>query len=180
MHSKQWLPILCSASIVYLGVAGPTIAAETGTTREPVTPAQVQVITDSAIRQTIDSILDAANNRDTEGVAGLLAPNATIEMTVDVSGNPQNFRFNRDQYRAHIQQGFGQVKTYRTGYSNVETQIAADGKRAIATFKMTEEATTQDRILRSVSSQTVQFELIEGQIRVTTIKGIVQFVSAQP
>jgi|GEM_PF-4513589 len=180
MHSKLWLPILCSASIVHLCLAGPTVATETGAKQESITISQVQVITDSAIRQTIDSILDAANHRDAEGVAGFLASNATIEMIVDVPGKPQNFRFNRDQYRAYIQQGFGQVKTYRTSYSDFETQIAADGKRAIATFKMTEEATIQDRTLRSTSSQTVEFELIDGQILVTTIKVVVQFVSAQP
>ena len=169
-------------AVAAIAVPSAAIALETHSpaperpTHQPERHAQgIPAITEETVRQALTQVHQAANQGDIEGMLRFLAADAFIEMTVQLpSGEGQTLRFNRDDYAANVRQSFQQLKTYQSSFRNLKTQVAADGKSAIAIFDTFEEGTTDRYKIRSASSQVVILELRQGKLRATSIRTTVR------
>ncbi|NJP08677.1 MAG: nuclear transport factor 2 family protein [Leptolyngbyaceae cyanobacterium RU_5_1] len=124
------------------------------------------------IRKILDEMQVAAKKQDTEALVKYLAPDVEIDMTIQSLVGTQTLRLNREQYRQYLEQGFGITQDYSGKYSNLNVQVAANGKTASATYTLVEEVVMKDSAIAITSSTNslIQFELIQGQILATQLK----------
>ena len=186
LHFTKVLPKLASALVAIALLSPAAIAAERQFSQtaspapNPPSISQAQTaaaITEEQIRQALTQVQQSANQGSIDGMLRFLAPNAFIEMTVQLpNGTAQTLRFNRDEYAANLRQNFQQLKTYQTAFRNLKTRIAADGKSAIATFNTFEEGTIERQKIRTASSQIVILELQFGKVKATSIRSSVRMV----
>lgn len=131
-------------------------------------------ITTAQVRTILDAILAAAKKRDPNTVIKHLAPNASVDLTVQSPAGTQRLSLNREQYRQYLQQGFEIAQGYNSQLSNLKVQVDSTGKQAIATYTLLETVNLNQPavIITSSTDATVRFQLVQGQILATQIKSV--------
>ncbi|MCL6435682.1 MAG: nuclear transport factor 2 family protein [Leptolyngbyaceae cyanobacterium HOT.MB2.61] len=131
-------------------------------------------LSEGQIRAILDQMQAASNKRDTKTIMKFLAPDATVRMTIDAQGKSQTMTLTRSQYYQYLQQGFYITENYRGQYSNLKIQVMPNKKAAIATYVLDEEITIKNQpgTLVSSSDASMKFEIVKGQILVTSLKTV--------
>lgn len=130
-------------------------------------------LTEPEIRRILDAIQAAAEKRDTDGVMQYMAPNATIDLTLETSiAAPQQLTLSANEYRQYLQQGFEITTSYSSQVSNLKVEIDPKGDSATATYRLVEETKLKDQPITITSSgdATIRFERVQGQILATQIR----------
>jgi len=131
-------------------------------------------LTDTNIRQLVDAVQAAVDQRDTNGVMKFVAPQATIDLTIQSAMGSQQLRLTRAEYERYLQKGFAMIDRYNSKISNLKIQIASNRKSATVTYRLTEEATLkqQPRTLQSLSMATARLEVMQDQILMTAMRSM--------
>jgi ketosteroid isomerase-like protein len=168
------VPFIVFPVVIGGNLAAPLVSGTEGLWRaEPAIAAtpKATTINETQIRQIIDAMQAASNSRNLDGIMQHLAPKVVIEMTIESPVAPQSFRLTKNEYRQYLQQGFGMTQNYSGKYSDLKVQVAPNGKSATATYLMTETIIVQNQIsLNSTSNSAMKFELIQGQILITSFQ----------
>lgn len=172
MYFQGWIAAIAAIGAGSLFLVSPVSAANPQPNLTNVIAQKVQKITETQIRQILEQIRAAAKNRNASAIAKFMSPKVAIELTVQSASGSQTIRLSRDEYISYLQQGFAMRESYNTSYSNINIKIAPDGKSAIATFNVTEEVSLGEQTIQSTSSETVKFELMQGQILATSLKAV--------
>lgn len=172
MYFTQFIIKFLTAFALILLPFSPIYARENPSDITASATEKAQKITESQIRKILDEMKGATQNRNAAGVTKFMSANIAIELTVKAASGSQTIRLNRSEYSSYLQQGFAMRENYTGSYSNIKVKIQPDGKSAIATFNFTEQVGFQGQTIQSTSSETVKFELIQGQILATSIKAV--------
>ena len=107
-----------------------TVAATESNQDLTIAAAEESEITEEQVSQLITKIFKALNNRNSQQVMNFLAPTYSGEVTVTTPDGPQTFRTNRDEYLQQIEEAKKNMQEYRVSYSNLQTTISSQGKKA--------------------------------------------------
>jgi hypothetical protein len=171
MNQSHWTSAIFAGLTTALMICHAAAAGTIGQT-QPVAISQNTTINNRQVREILDTMQAASNNRNIENITKFLAPNVVIQMAIQFNANSQNLRLNREQYRQYLQQGFELTERYSGKYSNLKIQVMPNRKSAIATYRLLEEVTLkgQSTGVTSTSNVSMKFEVIQGQILVTVLK----------
>lgn len=155
-----------------IGIALP-VAWSIGATAHPVPDfikqSRTPTVRESQIRNILNAMETAANQKDVDGIVKYMAPNIIIKMTLKLGTGSQQLSLSRAQYQQYLQQGFETTQRYSSKYTNLKIKIAPNGKTGTAAYMLVEEATVKGLpgTLVSTSQETIKFERIKGQILAT-------------
>lgn len=123
-------------------------------------------IQENQIRSILNAMETAASQKNVDGILKYMAPQITINVTVQLGSGSQQISLSREQYRQYLQQGFETTQRRSGNYTNLKIQIAPSGQTATATYTLVEAATIkgQPGTFVSTSQETVRFERIKGQL----------------
>lgn len=154
-----------------------TVAAAKNNQNITIAAPKESKITEEQVSQILTQIAQALNNRNSQQLMKFLAPKYFEEVTVITPEGPQTFRTNRDEYPQQIEEAKKQMQEYKVSYSNLETKISSQGKKAEINVMITEEFTMKGQKFKGTSSNTTNFELIAGQILATSSKSkVIDFI----
>lgn len=135
-------------------------------------------ITTGQINTIIKQMLAASEQRRTAGIMKYIAPQAVFDMTIQFAGNNQQLQLSRQEYEAYLTEGFAITRAYRSQVSQLKIQVAANKKSAIVTYVLNEATTikpqysSQTLNLTATSNARLQFELVNGQVLITSSKTV--------
>ena len=172
MTVPRWTSAILAGVLTGTAVCGiaalPTVAQPAGT----IVAQRTTSITESQIRKILADMQTAATKQDVDGIMKYMAPTIAITMTIQTANGSETLTLTREQYRQYLQQGFEMIQGSRTKVSNLKVKVASNRKAATATYILTEETTLKDQpiTVSAVTNQSVQFELVQGQILETSVK----------
>lgn len=161
-----------------LGLAGVPALATTQNASPTVISQRSTTITTGQINTIIKQMLAASKQRSTAGIMKYIAPQAIFDMTIQFAGSNQQLKLSRKEYEAYLVEGFAMTQAYSSQVSQLKIQVAANKKSAIVTYVL-DEATTikpqyssQTLNLTATSNARLQFELVKGQVLITSSKTV--------
>lgn len=128
---------------------------------------QKAVITEQQVTTLMEEMDRAANNNDVEAIMALMSEDVRLSVTVEGFGQTQNFTFDREQYKKHIEQTLGMtnVYDYKRGYTVIK--VEPDGQSAFVTAEITETAKIGDQTIGTISTENSTLELEDGKLVIT-------------
>lgn len=172
MYYRGWMATIAAVCAGSLFLQSPVLAANPQPNITRVVAQKVQKITEAQIRQILEQMKAAAKNRNADAIAKFMSPNVAIEITVQSASGSQTLCLNRDEYIRYLQPGFALRESYYLNYSNINIKISPDEKSAIATFNIAEGVSLGAQTIHRRASESIQFELIQGQILATSLKDV--------
>jgi len=163
------------------GMAGlALLGSDQGTIAQP-SPSPVQsaipraiAITEAEVRAILEQIIAASRKQDGEEMSKFLAPNATIDITVQTVAGSRKLSLTRQQYIAYLKQGRTMIEQHQANYSDIKIRVNPDGKTAVATYTVQESSRLKSQaiVIASVSNETVTFQRVQGQLQATALRAI--------
>ena len=145
-------------------VTGKTEAAKPASPEEQ--PGALTSITREAIEKMVDEFKDAVHARDIDSIAAQISPDAIIFITIDTPQGTQNLRFGKDEYMAHLKEGWSQASHYDYEVKNLKIDISSDGQSATIESDIHESVGAQGMVVRTVTHENLAVELINEPITV--------------
>ena len=121
-------------------------------------------ITEPEVLDLMNKIEAAAKNKDVDAVVANISEKAQIKLTMTASGQTQTFTLNRDQYRDFSKKALAAASNYTYSRQNTQVQISPDGKTAVVTDEVTESATVNGQVSRSVATETATVGRENGKL----------------
>ena len=125
-------------------------------------------ITEVTIRQSLEEMAAAANNRDIDRLLGFYSPNYSGEVTITTATGPETIQVTREESRERLQLSYQTTEKYNFSYSLQEITISNDGKTAKVIGTSNEDFNLQGQDYRSTSAWVINFELIDGKILIVS------------
>jgi ketosteroid isomerase-like protein len=150
-------------------VTGKTEAAKPAPPEEQ--PGALTSITREALEQMVDEFKNAVRKRDLDSIAAQFSPDAVIFITIDTPEGTQNLRFGKDEYMAHLQEGWSQVSHYDYEVKNLKMDISSDGQSATIESDIHESVGVQGMTVKTVTHENLALELINGNLQIIKVAG---------
>jgi ketosteroid isomerase-like protein len=128
-----------------------------------------KVITEEDIKWMMRDVEDANKKKDVNRVINHMAPDIVINLTMKSAFGMQNIRFTRDEYKAHIEEGWAKATLYEYHVTNKKLTISEDGRSAFTESDVTEVLEVQGKRAESSSHQKTFLEIVDGKILVTRL-----------
>ena len=125
-------------------------------------------ITEAKLRNLLEQMATAANNRDVDRLFSFYAPNYTGEVTISMDTGSETRVITREQSRERLELSYRTIQNYQFAYSQQDITISDDGKTAKVVGTSTEEFTLQGKDYRSTSAWTINFQVVNGKILIVS------------
>jgi len=153
------------------GNVSPPPLASPSRTMPSANAAPTRQVTETQVRQIMNSVKAASLAKDIQGIMQYIAPDALIQVSVQSPFGSQTIRINREEYQRQVAEGFAVMENPRYLDYSLQVQVAPDGLSAIAreSTTMTVTIAGQPMMIRSVGQ--TQLQLRQGQVLITAIQG---------
>lgn len=129
-------------------------------------------ITEQNLRNLLEQMATAANNRDVDRLFSFYAPNYTGEVTISTETGSQTRAITREESRERLELSYQTIQNYQFSYSQQDITISDDGKTAKVVGTSTEEFTLQGKDYRSTSAWTINFQVVNGKILIVSDRSV--------
>lgn len=127
----------------------------------------VEQVTEETVHAYLERMERAFNNRDSDAVAVLIAPEARIELEQATKNGSERMSLSREEYRSALHGGLAQLEGYQYVMKNKRIAIAGDATSADVSVKVVESYSGKGK--RMVNETACKYKLVLKRGKITAV-----------